>query len=282
MRKIIVPVDFSGDSLKAFHKAVHMAKKLSADIDLLHIKKTRSFASIFSTSKDDREVDVEKSFEEMLSGINMDGVNVQTVVKSGSSVAKEIVRYAESQEAYLIVMGTHGVSGFEEFWMGSNAYRVVSSADCPVLSMRGSENITNISRIVLPIDLTATTRQKVPFTLDLAKHFNAEIHVIATCIDETEEFVMKLTSYTAQVARFLTEKGINVVTDFLTGDNVTTMTIEYAKKVDADLIAIMTEQETSMLNAFLGAYAQQMVNHSPIPVLSMHKNTNLEGNISIM
>ncbi|MGZ5304785.1 MAG: universal stress protein, partial [Bacteroidia bacterium] len=241
MRKIIVPVDFSGDSLKAFRKAIHMAKKLSAEIDLLHVKKTRSFASIFSTSKDDREVDIDKSFEEMLAGVNLDGIPVHTITKSGSSVAKEIVRYAEAEDAYLIIMGTHGVSGFEEFWMGSNAYRVVSSADCPVLSMRGSEDITDISRIVLPIDLSATTRQKVPFTLDLAKHFNAEVHVIAVCIDETEEFVMKLTSYSAQVARFLAEKGIKVVTDFLTGDNVTTMTIEYAKKVDADLISIMTD-----------------------------------------
>ncbi|RYD80753.1 MAG: universal stress protein [Sphingobacteriales bacterium] len=282
MRKIIVPVDFSGDSLKAFHKAVYMAKKLSAEIHLLHVKKTRSFASIFSSQKEEKDVNIEQSFQEMLSSVKPDGVNVIQITKSGSSVSKEIVKYADSQEAYLIIMGTHGVSGFEEFWMGSNAYRVVSSADCPVLSMRGADNFIEISKIVLPIDLSATTRQKVPFTLDLAKHFNAEVHVIGTCIDETDEFVMKLTSYTGQVARFLTEKGIKVATDFIKGDNVTTMTIDYAKKIDADLIAIMTDQETSMLNAFLGAYAQQMVNHSPIPVVSMHKNTNLEGNISIM
>jgi nucleotide-binding universal stress UspA family protein len=260
-----------------------MAKKLNAEIHLLHVKKTRSFASIFSFKKEDNEVDdVDKSFEEMLSNVKSADISIITVTKSGSSVAKEIVKYAEAQDAYLIVMGTHGVSGFEEFWMGSNAYRVVSSADCPVLSMRGSNDVIGITKIVLPIDLSATTRQKVPFTLDLARHFNAEVHVVATCIDETDEFVMKLTSYSAQVARFLTDKGVKVVTEFLKGDNVTTMTIEYAKKVDADLIAIMTEQETSMLNAFLGAYAQQMVNHSPIPVLSMHKNTSLEGNISIM
>ena len=282
MRKIIVPVDFSGDSLKAFQKAANMAKTQSAEIHLLHVKKTRSFASIFSFKKDDDEVDVDKSFEEMLSNVKSSDVNIQTVTKSGSSVAKEIIKYAEAEDAYMIIMGTHGVSGFEEFWMGSNAYRVVSSAACPVLSMRGSSDVIGVTKIVLPIDLSATTRQKVPFTLDLAKHFKAEVHVVATCIDETDEFVMKLTSYSGQVARFLTEKGIKVVTEFLKGDNVTTMTIEYAKTVDADLIAIMTEQETSMLNAFLGAYAQQMVNHSPIPVLSMHKNPSLEGNISIM
>jgi len=53
-------------------------------------------------------------------------------------------------------------------------------------------------------------------------------------------------------------------------DNITKSTINYANEVGADIIAIMTEQETTTANLFLGAYAQQMVNHAPIPVLSIH------------
>ena len=51
---------------------------------------------------------------------------------------------------------------------------------------------------------------------------------------------------------------------------ITDATIEYALKVDANLISIMTEQEKTTKNLWLGAYAQQMVNHSPIPVMSIH------------
>ena len=53
-------------------------------------------------------------------------------------------------------------------------------------------------------------------------------------------------------------------------ENITNSIINYAKEINADTIAIMTEQEMTTANLFLGAYAQQMVNHSPIPVLSIH------------
>jgi nucleotide-binding universal stress UspA family protein len=163
--------------------------------------------------------------------------------------------------------------------MGSNAYRVVSGADSPVMTIRGTEH-PEIKKIVLPIDLTNTTRHKVPFTMELAKMYRSEVHVIAVCTDDSQEFVIKLTSYTAQVARFLGEHGVKTVTDFLKGDNVTTMAIDYAKKIDADLIAIMTEQESNVLNMFLGTYAHQMVNRSPIDILSIHPNLSVIADLA--
>mgnify|MGYP000974535028 CR=1 FL=1 len=67
----------------------------------------------------------------------------------------------------------------------------------------------------------------------------------------------------------ITEAGINQYTETIEADNITNATIKYAQKVNASLIAIMTEQETTASNILLGPYAQQMVNHSPIPVLSI-------------
>jgi len=60
------------------------------------------------------------------------------------------------------------------------------------------------------------------------------------------------------------------------------MTIDHAQKVGADLIVIMTEQETAISNIFVGPYAEQMIHKSRIPVLSMHKNPKLDGDFSIM
>ena len=58
--------------------------------------------------------------------------------------------------------------------------------------------------------------------------------------------------------------------EFIETDHITEATIEYANKVNANLISIMTEQETKTSNLWLGPYASQMVNHSPVPVLSIH------------
>jgi len=59
------------------------------------------------------------------------------------------------------------------------------------------------------------------------------------------------------------------------GENISDATIDYAKKIDANLIAVMTAQETTTANIFLGPYAHQIVNHSPFPVLSIHAKETL-------
>ena len=80
---------------------------------------------------------------------------------------------------FLVMAGTHGASGFEEFWIGSNANRIVSALRKPVITIRGGVNINrNLEKIVLPLDSTPETRQKVPFTAYMAKIFNAEVHIL--------------------------------------------------------------------------------------------------------
>ena len=65
------------------------------------------------------------------------------------------------------------------------------------------------------------------------------------------------------------ENKIKYVTEIKESDNITRSTLDYSESVDAGLIVIMTEQETTTANLFLGPYAQQMINHSTIPVLSV-------------
>ncbi|MDQ3071866.1 MAG: universal stress protein [Bacteroidota bacterium] len=281
MKRIIVPTDFSEHSLRALEKAVYMARHLDAAISVLYVKKVKKFPSIFSSKHEDEPGNPEQNIQELIQNTPHEGIDIDYSIHKGT-VSKEIIRFAEEKDAYMIIMGTHGISGFEEIWMGSNAYRVVTNAHCPVLTTRGLYSKRPIKKIVLPIDTTTYTRHKVPLALDLAKAFKAEIHVTGVCMDETEEFVRKIANYCGQVMRHLNKAGIHCEHDILTGSNATEMTLEYARKVDADLICIMTEQETSITNTFLGPYAQQMVNHSPIPVISLHKRVDLEGNVSII
>lgn len=71
------------------------------------------------------------------------------------------------------------------------------------------------------------------------------------------------------VERLLDKEKMDYVTDYVDAENTTLSTIEYAEKINADLIVIMTEQEKTLSNIFLGPYAQQMINQSPIPVLAV-------------
>jgi nucleotide-binding universal stress UspA family protein len=184
-------------------------------------------------------------------------------------VYKEITNQAKYDDAYLIVMGTHGISGFEEYFIGSNAYKVVSNAPCPVITVRNGYTKKSLNKIILPIDVSRESRQKVPVVAELATMFDAEIHTVAVRETNAKNIVDKLEAYSEQVCDYFANKKVKCHTESIFGENITEMTIEYAKGVDADLIAIMTEQSENPKNLLLGAYAQQMVNHSPIPVLSV-------------
>ena len=95
---------------------------------------------------------------------------------------------------------------------------------------------------------------------------------------DSEGIKNKLEIYAATVRKYFDQEGVNYQTSYLIGDNITDITIEYAKTIDADLIAIMTEQTTAFSNLILGSYAYQMLNTSPIPVLSVTpKNIFLAG-----
>jgi len=122
----------------------------------------------------------------------------------------------------------------------------------------------------MPMDNTMETRQKVPFTCELAQAFDAQVHILAIFTTVIDEIRDKVQIYAKQAAKYLKESGVKHLIVEMEAENLSTTTIEYAKKIDANLISIMTEQEKTAINLWLGPYAQQMVHHSPIPVLSIH------------
>ena len=179
----------------------------------------------------------------------------------------------------LIVTCTHGSSGFEEFWIGSNANKIVTSSPCPVITIRGGINIRRpLKRIVLPIDSAEETRQKASFTGYVAKQHGAEIYILKLYTSKLKTARQRVDIYCAQVTTYFDEEKIPYHIEHVECENISDATIDYARIIDANLISIMTEQESSTANIFLGPYAHQMVNHSPFPVLSIHpKNTLAAG-----
>lgn len=277
MKEIIVAIDFSKGSVHALKYAITIANTVEANIQMVWVYKPESVDTVYSKTEDFTKEEVKKRFDEIVKKYSkcLKG-KLEYKIRKGK-VYQEIVNQAKYSDAYMIVAGTHGASGFEEFWIGSNAYKIVTSASCPVITVRENFKLKDsFTKIVLPIDSTLESRQKVPFASQLAKSFGAEIHLLAVYSTSIKSIHKLVDSYVKQVEDYLENNKVKFVKHSLEADNVTNTTIEYAKTIDADLIAIMTEQETSAANIWLGTYAQQMVNHSQFPVLSIHpKEVNL-------
>lgn len=271
MKQIIVAIDFSKCSVHALEYAINLSNTLRTNILMVWVDGAKTDESVLSPVDTSRK-EISNNFEQLIEqyGSQLEYGKMSYKIRKGK-VHIEVANQAKYSDAMLVIAGTHGVSGFEEFWIGSNAYRIVTWAPCPVITVRTSfEFRPAIKCIVLPIDSTLETRQKIPFSTKMAKYFDAEIHVLSLYTTTIRAVRSRVDNYSKQVAKYLDDENVKYIQEAIEAENVTKATIDYANKVNGDIIAIMTEQETTTANLFLGAYAQQMVNHSPVPVLNIH------------
>jgi nucleotide-binding universal stress UspA family protein len=278
MSNIIAAIDFSDCSINSLEHAVSIASKGILDVHMVWVNNPSvTKTTIYSDTASDLIDEIKNQFGKLVAKYQerLPESTIDYVIREGK-VYREILDEAREVESLCVIMGTHGASGFEQFWIGSNANRLISVSHCPVISLRAGINAKHeLERIVMPIDSTIDTRQKVPFTAYLARLFDAEIYVVSVYASKYKAIQRRVDEYTDQVIKYLEEEGIPYRRDAIVVDNLTTSTIEYAKKVRANLISIMTEQETSPFNLLIGPYAQQMVNNSPFPVLSINPKETL-------
>jgi nucleotide-binding universal stress UspA family protein len=272
MKTIIVPLDFSDESLTGLNLSLMLASKTGANIEMVHVigKKVVDKGEL-----QERETKFAKArFEDILQKCKEKGnihCGLNYTIKEGQ-IFKEIGDVADRFEDPIIVLSTHGESGFEELFIGGNAYKIASHSRNPVITARRSKLGSNIDKIVLPLDITFQTREKVPYTVELAKIFGSEIHILTTRLSNLLSIEKKLHKYAHQVALYLENHKVPYKVEHLHGSNLTDIALDYARSVDADLISIMTEQERSASNLLLGNYAHQMINKASIPVLLFPTN----------
>jgi len=271
--RILIPLDLSENSMLALEHGTFMAKLFKAELYLVHIMETRVLRldlGAFSTAEKKSATEaVQGKLEELAREVYLKhGIKTKAVIKSGK-ISKSIVEAANENKIDIIVMGTHGVSGFEEFFIGSNAFRVVTEDACPVLTVQTHTTKMGFEKILLPIDSSDESREKVPYAMRLAKAYNAKIHILGILSVDDDDAAVVLDKKLEQVEKFMEKHEVEYTSELVEGDNLAITTLKYAKKTKSDLICIMTEQEENFTGIFIGPYAQQVVNHSKIPVLSI-------------
>lgn len=280
--RIVVPVDFSGHSSNALRQAIILAKAFSAQIDLLHIitpiylSANSALVPVGDVFYDRLLKEAKNSLEKIANDIRAKEKIVIHVKTSLGSVADTILSYTKKIKANLIVMGTHGTSGVKEFFVGSNAFRVVNHASCPVFTVQKRTTKKGYKTIVIPIRAELNSRDKVNLVATLAKTFGSKIIVAGYTGGNNKAEKEKVKHYVSQVVAFLKNEGIEHESAFLTNPNFTQAILEHAKTHKADLVSIMTKHDFSLAQIINGTYAQQFVNHSRIPVLSVPDSLKFE------
>jgi len=271
MKTILVANDFSKNAEHALEYALLFAKKLDAGIHLIWVDNTLSDEVVIDTI--DRELRKEiKSYSDNLIEKyqhQLDEGKIEILFRKGK-VYQEVTKAARQVKAEMIFAGTHGVSGYEQYWIGSNAYRIVTQAPCPVVTIRSDFNFKEtISNILLPLDSSLETKQKLPFTCELAMGFGSTIHLLAIYNTPLNVIRKRIDSIASEAEKFISGKNVNYVVEHLEAKNVAVSILDYSQNNDIELITIMTDQGTTTANKFLGPYSQQLINNSTVPVMSV-------------
>lgn len=282
MKQIIVPLDFSDESMNGLELSVMISSKTKANIQMVYvIKKISDFGQV---SREEEQRSAKNKLQEIKSSLEhklASGVKLSHIIKKGK-VYDEVVEQAESFDDSVIVVSTHGASGFEEFFIGSNALKIITACECPVIVIKHGVMPKSFKKILLPVDYTRDTRQKVPYTLKIAKYFESQVHIMGISGGQDQELHQRIKSWSKQVSDYFEENGIEVVNTFRRGDSVSDMIVEYTNDEKIDLISIMTDQGSALSNFVLGNNAQQLISKSPVPVLCITpKELNLRTGFKV-
>ena len=272
---ILVPVDFSEQSLIALAQSYNLARLTKAEITLIYVidDDESSPLSFFLKSKKQNKKALEKNINDKLHEVAKDAfqkssVKINTVISYGK-IYEEINAAAKKIKCSFIIMGTNGSKQGIKRFIGSNALRVIREAPCPVITIKGKKHRFGCQLILLPLDLTKETRQKVNKAIELANYFGSAIKVVSVVTTDDEFIVNKLKRQLSQVKNYIDEREVICTAELIKGDDVPEELIKYAKQVNADLIMIMTQEEMNWTKRFIGSAAQEMINGTDIPVLTI-------------
>jgi nucleotide-binding universal stress UspA family protein len=277
MKKILVPTDFSDQATYASELAAHLAHALKAELIFLHVVVDATMPTVHYTGEvalpdmQDR-LFVLKLIErgkdqmaELVERKDLQGLKIHTEVHVGDIYygVKEIIA---EKEIDLVIMGTKGSGGFEEFLIGSNAERVVRHAACPVITIHERMTSFDFKRIVFASALEKDDQVCAPMLLELSKAFQAHLHLVR--INTPNNF--KPDYDTRPKLKALAEKcgfsdySVHVYNDASEESGI----LNFAEEVGADLIAMATHGRTGLAHLLVGSLAETVVNHTQRPVMT--------------
>lgn len=256
--KVLVPHDFTPVADCAVNHAAKISKSFGGEVHLLHV---------VSKAK---EVDAVKD-KLTLIGAKSDakyGTKTHVIVRIGN-IFDDIGDVAKEIGAGLIIMGTHGATGMQKI-MGSHALKVISHSEVPfvIVQKKDPTATDTYDDIVVPIDYSEVTKQKLTVAASIATHFNSKIHLFAE--KENDKFLQaKLDRELNFAKKYFAEKSVSY--DIAVAEesgSFKKQLIKHSAKINADMIAIVNTRKGALLPDFFGSEEQEVIgNKAEIPVL---------------
>jgi nucleotide-binding universal stress UspA family protein len=256
---IMVTWDFTEKNVYALEHAVQMSSMVKGEIAVVHIVK-----------KDEEIEEAKKKMTDEVKGKFSDPtLNFSFIVRSGN-IFHTIGELATELNAVLVVMGTHGITGMQKF-LGSWALKVIASSKAPFIVVQESPKAEAMKNIIIPINYKRETKECVSWTLFFSRKFGTKFHLFRAKYTDSN-FRKGIDSNMFFITKYFTSKSIRYETLMSVGEeDFAKETIQYAKKVDADAIMLMTTRDIGFTDYVMGAQEQYIIaNSERIPVICIN------------
>jgi len=272
MKKILVPTDFSEHAEYALKAAAQIAKKNNGEIFLLHMLElpTGAVDQISGGGGDIPEVmffiqKARERFEEVKNHPILEGIPVTEAVQFEKAF-EGIVKASKAHNIDLVVMGSHGTSGAQGFFVGSNTEKVVRTSDIPVLVVKKELDIQDINTFVFASDFSEEIKKPFQNAISFAKAFGARMDLLMINTPghflSTEESEKRIVSFLKNFD--LEDYTMHVYNDYSVEKGV----LNFAKRVNADLIGVGTHGRTGISHYLNGSIGEDIVNNAIRPVIT--------------
>jgi nucleotide-binding universal stress UspA family protein len=296
IERILCPIDFSEFSERALRRAVTLARWFEARVTALHLiaptpwaMPAAAYAADVAVSLDllpCRREEATKELERFVAPLLGEGVPIQISLGEGEPW-RGIQAAAEALPADLVVMGTHGRSGFEHLLLGSVTEKVLRRAPCPVLTVGSAQMAPSGARLFRRIVCAADLTKGSEATLDLALSLAAEnlarvtlLHVVEGFLGEGgSELYRPVPDAAALKSAFMDQarerlaeagrsaRGLCEVSERVESGAAWRQILRVAKETCADLIVMGVHVHGGFGRLLLGSTANHVVRQAPCPVL---------------
>jgi len=296
--KILLPLDRSSLAEQAIGPAASIARGSHAVIDVVLVHEPFPFAGYTDIPWDGQDEKAENKYVDAIAAELKSGANVSsTFAVMRGPPPERICQRVRDTGANLIVMTSHGRTGFSRAWLGSVADAVMRNSAVPVLMLRPERGLTrrgmtekSIKRILVPLDSSPLANVVIPAAIALAHATHATISIvrvvpivpIITPIDATmpitnfplipdavatQQLVDETVKQVEEVARRLQEDGgVSVDAHVVVSEHVANAIVDFAATHNVDVIAMSTHGRGAS-RWVMGSVADKVLRASSLPIL---------------
>lgn len=247
MKRILIPTDFSEQSLFAITSATTLLERMAAELTILHV-----ITGIEDPDEKQKNLAKIHALEE-LKGVpfhfkQVNGKTIQTILE---------------EPADIIVMGSKGAKGFNSFFVGTHTEKVAKHAKCPVFVLKSHTDLAHFDNIVFPTSMKRDDEDILDDLKELQKMFDAKLHLIKAFDDS----LVKKTEVEKRLKKYGEVHALsNFTVSARSGIDESYVILAFSDEINADLIALATHDRRGLSKLFGGYISGDVINTNPRPL----------------